>query len=322
MMSAAPIPITARAAISCAGEPDWLATTAITPKITRPTSSAHLRPKRSPSAPAGNSTPAKTSAYDSMIHSDSVEFAPNCLMIVGIATLSELTATTMVTRLMHNTREDRPPSVVDDRVDAVGVGGIGCRRVGRGGGRVRHEARPHGRKGVAEPTGATRHRPTRFHPIPARTAPAIGNRHGQGAVAPYRDHVHNPTEARVTETTTLNAIAAEAVEAHEGLRHGRHAGHRARSREREVRGRPVHRHHGPLGFGQVDAHALPRRPRPAQQRIGVRGRCRSVDARRTRAHEAAARPHRLRVPGLQPDPHALGDREHHAPDGPRRPQAR
>ena len=75
----------------------------MTPKITRPTSSAHLRPKRSPSAPAGNSTPAKTSAYDSMIHSDSVEFAPNCLMIVGIATLSELTATTMVTRLMHNT---------------------------------------------------------------------------------------------------------------------------------------------------------------------------------------------------------------------------
>ena len=38
-----------------------------------------------------------------MIQSDSVEFAPSSRMIVGIATLSELTATTMVTRLMQRT---------------------------------------------------------------------------------------------------------------------------------------------------------------------------------------------------------------------------
>ena len=38
-----------------------------------------------------------------MIHSDSVEFAWSSRMMVGIATFSELTATTIVTRLMHNT---------------------------------------------------------------------------------------------------------------------------------------------------------------------------------------------------------------------------
>ncbi len=99
MISAAPRPITERRAISCAGSPDWLAASAARPKITRPHSSAPLRPNRSPNAPAGRRNPANTSAYESTIHCSSVPDAPSSRWIVGNATLSELTAITIVTRL-------------------------------------------------------------------------------------------------------------------------------------------------------------------------------------------------------------------------------
>ena len=38
----------------------------------------------------------------------------------------------------------------------------------------------------------------------------------------------------------------------------------------EFGSRPLHRHHGPVGLGQVDAHALPRRARHAHVGLGVR----------------------------------------------------
>ena len=85
----------------------------------------------------------------------------------------------------------------------------------------------------------------------------------------------------------------------------------------------LHRHHGPVGLGQVDADALPRRPRHAH----ARARCSSAtstsaDAQRQAAHPAAPRPGRLRLPGVQPGADADRDREHHAADGTRRAQAR
>ena len=62
MMNAAPTPMTVRSAMSWPGSVAWLAANAATPKITSPISSAPFRPKRSPSAPAGSSNPANTSA--------------------------------------------------------------------------------------------------------------------------------------------------------------------------------------------------------------------------------------------------------------------
>ena len=47
-----------------------------------------------------------------------------------------------------------------------------------------------------------------------------------------------------------------------------------------------------------------------------------TSAQRPEAHQAAARSPRLRLPGVQPGADAHGPREHHAPDGPGRPQAR
>ncbi len=54
--------------------------------------------------------------------------------------------------------------------------------------------------------------------------------------------------------------AARAVGPDQGVRRGRDAGRSAALRGRGVRRGPVHRHHGPLGIGQVHAHALHGRP--------------------------------------------------------------
>lgn len=57
---APPTPISARKVISSAGEPDTPASTDPAPNTARPKSSIFLRPRRSPSSPAVNSSPAKT----------------------------------------------------------------------------------------------------------------------------------------------------------------------------------------------------------------------------------------------------------------------
>ena len=62
MTSAAPMPMTARAPMRVAAESAREAMKAQVPKITRPVSSAPLRPNRSPMAPAGRRNPAKTRA--------------------------------------------------------------------------------------------------------------------------------------------------------------------------------------------------------------------------------------------------------------------
>ncbi len=60
MMSAPPIPIRARATISCALESAYAAYSLESPKITRPSWSARFRPNQSPSRPMVRSRPAKT----------------------------------------------------------------------------------------------------------------------------------------------------------------------------------------------------------------------------------------------------------------------
>ena len=87
-------------------------------------------------------------------------------------------------------------------------------------------------------------------------------------------------------------------------------------------GRPVHGDHGPVGLRQVDADAPAGRARQAD--VGL-GRDRRAGARRPRRqgpHAAAARPPRLRLPGLQPRAGADRRGEHHAAADARGPQAR
>ena len=62
MMSAAPMPMTARQAMSAVASFMKAQAVLATMKITRPMSSAPLRPNRSPMAPAGSSSAANTSA--------------------------------------------------------------------------------------------------------------------------------------------------------------------------------------------------------------------------------------------------------------------
>ena len=108
---------------------------------------------------------------------------------------------------------------------------------------------------------------------------------------------------------------------HQGLRARRPGRHRPRRRRRRDPPRPVHRGHGPVGVGQVDAHALPRRPRLVDVGRGVARRHRARLARRPLAHGLAARAGRVRLPGLQPAADAHGAREHHPAVRARRPPA-
>ena len=62
MSSAAPIPMSARSAMSSLGEPASADSPAATPKMAVPAMSAPRRPKRSPTAPAGSRSAARVSA--------------------------------------------------------------------------------------------------------------------------------------------------------------------------------------------------------------------------------------------------------------------
>ena len=74
---------------------------------------------------------------------------------------------------------------------------------------------------------------------------------------------------------------------------------------------PLHRDHGPVGLGQVDAHALHGRARHAHLRHGAASATSTWRASSDRELTAAApRPRRLRVPVLQPRADAHRAREH------------
>src|SRR5262245_37493275 len=68
MISAPPIPITARVKISIVAEPANAEATDPVPKISNPTARAYRRPNRSDRLPAVRSRPANTSVYESTIH--------------------------------------------------------------------------------------------------------------------------------------------------------------------------------------------------------------------------------------------------------------
>src|SRR5947207_5958916 len=70
--------------------------------------------------------------------------------------------------------------------------------------------------------------------------------------------------------------------------------------------RRADRRDGAVGVRQVDAHAHHGRPRPADRRLRRDRRHRDHHPEGQRAHEAAAQAHRLRLPVLQPPPHAHG----------------
>jgi hypothetical protein len=59
-IGAAPTPITARSAIRPSAVLIWLATAEEMPNSSSPSTSSRLRPKRSPSTPAGSSSPDST----------------------------------------------------------------------------------------------------------------------------------------------------------------------------------------------------------------------------------------------------------------------
>ena len=122
-------------------------------------------------------------------------------------------------------------------------------------------------------------------------------------------------ECCVTATIPpTTAISSRAVQATQDLRkrRGRDRSACARRRRRHVRARRVLGDHGPVGHREVDAAALHRRPRQPHERPSVPRRHRDQRAVGERAHAAAPRPHRVRVPGVQPHPHAHRDGEHHA----------
>ncbi|CAA9488054.1 MAG: ABC transporter, ATP-binding protein, partial [uncultured Solirubrobacteraceae bacterium] len=99
-----------------------------------------------------------------------------------------------------------------------------------------------------------------------------------------------------------------------GVRRGELPGSRPAWRGRLVSARLLHRDHGPIGLGQVDAYARPRRARRADRR---RRRDRRHAPRRAlgpRHDAAAARSHRVRLPELQP-PAGAQRRGEHRPAG-------
>ena len=119
------------------------------------------------------------------------------------------------------------------------------------------------------------------------------------------------------------AAAARADDSAQGLRRRRRRRRGAPRRDDRVRARRVHGDHGPVGLGQVHAAALPGRPRHADRRA----RCSSATSTSPRSSEkqltaAAARQGRVRLPGVQPDPHADRGGEHHAAAGHRRARRR
>ncbi len=85
--SAAPMPISARYRISSVGLCAYEHSSEVDPNASMPSSSTVLRPRRSPKTPAGISSPANTSAYESTAHCIWLWLAPRSCWIVFSATL-------------------------------------------------------------------------------------------------------------------------------------------------------------------------------------------------------------------------------------------
>ena len=103
MISAPPMPMNARVAISWSAEPANAEASEPRPKSTYPACSAPRRPYRSPSAPMVSSRPANTSVYESTIHCTWLFDASRSRISVGMATLRIELSRTMTSRLTQRT---------------------------------------------------------------------------------------------------------------------------------------------------------------------------------------------------------------------------
>ena len=112
--------------------------------------------------------------------------------------------------------------------------------------------------------------------------------------------------------STENGTVVSRARRDAALRRGRDRGRRAPRRLRRGPARAADRGDGPVGLRQVDADAHPRGPRQADVGLGRDRRDGDHDAEGLRPDEAPARPHRLRLPVLQPPADADGRGEHHA----------
>ena len=137
-------------------------------------------------------------------------------------------------------------------------------------------------------------------------------------------HVRPPASSTRERSARVRSFTSRRLRErpHPPLRRRRHRSERAPRRLARDRGGPPDRDHGPLGLGQVDADAHPRRARPAERGQGHDRRRRDHRHERQAADPAAPRAHRLRLPVLQPAADADGGGEHPAAALDRRREAR
>jgi hypothetical protein len=103
MINAPPMPMKARVAISCVAVVDSAASTEPRPNRAMPSCSAPLRPKRSDRLPVVRRRPAKTSAYESMIHCTWLLVASRSVTSEGMATLRIVLSITITSSDKHRT---------------------------------------------------------------------------------------------------------------------------------------------------------------------------------------------------------------------------
>src|SRR5919106_2220298 len=97
--AAPPMPISARATISCSGDCAYADASDARPNRISPTTSIRLRPNRSPSSPNVKSRQAKTSVYELMDQANWLWVAPKSSWISFRATLSTVLSRTTTSRL-------------------------------------------------------------------------------------------------------------------------------------------------------------------------------------------------------------------------------
>ena len=135
-----------------------------------------------------------------------------------------------------------------------------------------------------------------------RTPPSKGTRHDRTTdPAPTRLNLQDPAAAGRRRVEDLRARAERRP--------------RPSWRDRRLRARHVHRGHGALRLRQEHAAARRRRARPPHQRRRADRRHPTWPAVGEGPDQAAPRPDRLRLPGLQPVP-ALDRRAEHRAAGP------
>ena len=133
-----------------------------------------------------------------------------------------------------------------------------------------------------------------------------------------------PTD-RWTACSTLPGSAdrqRRAPSTYQDVRLGRHRGARPAGVSLSLRGRRVHRDHGPVRVRQVDPHARHGRARQLDPRRGLGRRRRAVRAQGQGPDRAAPRPGRLHLPAVQPAADADRAGEHHPAARHRRPPGR